>query len=70
MFWPNWPSSGVEAAVVKDSAAYGNAGFFPPLGGIWPVRLKHVVSTTLHLDGIKLRFTVKNQPTALKTIFG
>jgi hypothetical protein len=31
MFQPNWPSSGVQVVVVKDSAAHCNAGFFPPI---------------------------------------
>jgi hypothetical protein len=31
MFRPNWPSSGVQAVKVKDSAAYCNAVFFPPI---------------------------------------
>jgi hypothetical protein len=31
MFRPNWPSSGVQFAVVKDSAAHCNAVFFPPI---------------------------------------
>jgi hypothetical protein len=30
MFRPNWPSSGVQVVVVKDSAAHCNAVFFPP----------------------------------------
>jgi sorbitol-specific phosphotransferase system component IIC len=29
MFRPNWPSSGVQVVIVKDSAAHCNAGFFP-----------------------------------------
>jgi hypothetical protein len=29
MFRPNWPSSGVQCVVVKDSAAHCNAVFFP-----------------------------------------
>jgi hypothetical protein len=28
MFRPNWPSSGVQVVVVKDSSAYCNAVFF------------------------------------------
>jgi hypothetical protein len=28
---PDWPSSGVQAVVVKDSAAHSNAVFFPPI---------------------------------------
>jgi hypothetical protein len=31
MFQPNWPSSGVQVAMVKDSAAHCNAVFFPPI---------------------------------------
>jgi hypothetical protein len=31
MFRPNWPSSGIQVAVVKDSAAHCNAVFFPPI---------------------------------------
>jgi hypothetical protein len=31
MFRPNWPSSGVQVVVVKDSAAYCNAVLFPPI---------------------------------------
>jgi hypothetical protein len=31
MFRPNWPSSGVQVAVVKDSAAHCNAVLFPPI---------------------------------------
>jgi hypothetical protein len=31
MFRPNWPSSGVQFVVVKDSAAHCNAVFFPPM---------------------------------------
>jgi hypothetical protein len=30
MFWPNWPSSGVQVVMVKDSAAHCNAVFLPP----------------------------------------
>jgi hypothetical protein len=30
MFQPNWPSSGVQVVMVKDSAACCNAVFFPP----------------------------------------
>jgi hypothetical protein len=30
MFQPNWPSSGVQVVMVKDSAAHCNAVFFPP----------------------------------------
>jgi hypothetical protein len=30
MFRPNQPSSGVQVAEVKDSAAHCKAGFFPP----------------------------------------
>jgi hypothetical protein len=33
MFQTNWPSSGVEVVIVKDSAAHCNAVFFPPIGG-------------------------------------
>jgi hypothetical protein len=29
MFWPNWPSSGVQVVMVKDSAAHCNVFFFP-----------------------------------------
>jgi hypothetical protein len=31
MFPPNWPSSGVQVVVVKDSAAQCNAVYFPPI---------------------------------------
>jgi hypothetical protein len=31
MFRPNWPSSGVQVVVVKDSAPHCNAVFFPPV---------------------------------------
>jgi hypothetical protein len=31
MLRPNWPSSGVQIAVVKDSAALCNAVFFLPI---------------------------------------
>jgi hypothetical protein len=31
MFRPNWPSSGVQVVMVKDSAAHCNAIFFPPI---------------------------------------
>jgi hypothetical protein len=31
MFRPNRPSSGVQVVMVKDSAAYCNAVFFPPI---------------------------------------
>jgi hypothetical protein len=31
MFRPNWPSSGVQVVVVKDSAAHCIAVFFPPI---------------------------------------
>jgi hypothetical protein len=31
MFRPNWPSSGVQALVTKDSAAHCNTVFFPPV---------------------------------------
>jgi hypothetical protein len=31
MFRPNWPSSGVQVVIVKDSDAHCNAGFFPPI---------------------------------------
>jgi hypothetical protein len=31
MFRPNWPSSGVQVVVVKESAAYCNAVFFPSI---------------------------------------
>jgi hypothetical protein len=30
MFRPNWPSSGVQVVMVKNSAAHCNAVFFPP----------------------------------------
>jgi hypothetical protein len=30
MFRPNWPSSGVQVVMVKDSAVHCNAWFFPP----------------------------------------
>jgi hypothetical protein len=30
MLWPNWPSSGVQVVMVKDSSAHCNAVFFPP----------------------------------------
>jgi hypothetical protein len=30
MFRPDWPSSGVQVVMVKNSAAHCNAGFFPP----------------------------------------
>jgi hypothetical protein len=30
-FRPNWPSSGVEVVMVKDSAAHSNAVLFPPI---------------------------------------
>jgi hypothetical protein len=29
IFRPNWPSSGVQVVMVKDSAAHCSAGFFP-----------------------------------------
>jgi hypothetical protein len=29
MFRPNWPSSGVQVVIVKDSAVHCNAIFFP-----------------------------------------
>jgi hypothetical protein len=29
MFRPNWPSSGVQVVIVKDSAPHCNAVFFP-----------------------------------------
>jgi hypothetical protein len=29
MFQPNWPPSGVQVVMIKDSAAHCNAGFFP-----------------------------------------
>jgi hypothetical protein len=31
MFPPNWPSSGVQIVMVKDSTALCNAVFFPPI---------------------------------------
>jgi hypothetical protein len=31
MFRPNWPSSGVQVVLRKDSAARCNAVFFPPI---------------------------------------
>jgi hypothetical protein len=31
MFWPNWPSSGVQVVIVKNSAAHCNAVLFPPI---------------------------------------
>jgi hypothetical protein len=31
MFRTNWPSSGVQVVVVKDSAAHCNAAFIPPI---------------------------------------
>jgi hypothetical protein len=31
MFWPNWPSSGVQVVMVKDFAAHCNAVFFTPI---------------------------------------
>jgi hypothetical protein len=31
MFRANWPSSGVQVVMVRDSAAHCNAGFFPPV---------------------------------------
>jgi hypothetical protein len=31
MFQPNWPSSGVQAVIVKDSAAQCNAVLFPSI---------------------------------------
>jgi hypothetical protein len=31
MFHPNWPSSDVQVAVAKDSAAHCNAVFFLPI---------------------------------------
>jgi hypothetical protein len=31
MFRPNWPSSGVQVVMVKDSAAHCNAVFLPPI---------------------------------------
>jgi hypothetical protein len=31
MFRPNWPLSGVQVVMLKDSAAHYNAGFFPPI---------------------------------------
>jgi hypothetical protein len=30
MFGPNWPSSGVQVVMIKDSAAHSNAVSFPP----------------------------------------
>jgi hypothetical protein len=35
MFRPNWPSSGVQVVMAKDSAAHCNAVFFPPIVVIW-----------------------------------
>jgi hypothetical protein len=31
MFRPNWPSSGVQAVVARDSAVHSNADYFPPI---------------------------------------
>jgi hypothetical protein len=31
MFRPNWPSSGVQVVMVKDSAAHCNAVFLPAI---------------------------------------
>jgi hypothetical protein len=31
MFQPNWPSSGVQVVMVKDSAAHCNAVYSPPI---------------------------------------
>jgi hypothetical protein len=31
MFQPNWPSLGVQVVMVKNSAAYCNAVFFPSI---------------------------------------
>jgi hypothetical protein len=31
MFRPNWPSSGAQVVMVKDSATHCNAVFFPPI---------------------------------------
>jgi hypothetical protein len=31
MFQSNWPSSGVQVVMAKDSAAHCNAGFVPPI---------------------------------------
>jgi hypothetical protein len=31
IFQPNWPSSSVQVVMVKDSAAYCNVVFFPPI---------------------------------------
>jgi hypothetical protein len=31
MFRPNWPSTGAQVVMVKDSAAHCNAAFFPPI---------------------------------------
>jgi hypothetical protein len=31
MFRPNWPSSGVQVVMVKDSTAHCNVVFFPPI---------------------------------------
>jgi hypothetical protein len=41
MFRPNWPSSGVQIVMVKDSAAHCNAVFFPFIVVATP---KYVVS--------------------------
>jgi hypothetical protein len=31
MLQPNWPSSGVQVVMIKDSTAHCNAVFFPPI---------------------------------------
>jgi hypothetical protein len=31
MFRPNWPSSGVQVIMLKDSGAHCNEGFLPPI---------------------------------------
>jgi hypothetical protein len=31
MFWPNWPSLGVQVVTVKESATHCNAVFFTPI---------------------------------------
>jgi hypothetical protein len=31
MMWPNWPSSGVQGIMVKDSAAHYNVVFSPSI---------------------------------------
>jgi hypothetical protein len=39
MFRPNWPSSGVQVVMVKDSAAHYNAILFPPI--VWYIPWTH-----------------------------